>query len=169
MKTKWLVGVLIVSVVLNVAAVGFLAGFLGKGKPGGRVVDPTVGLALLMRNLPDERRQELAREGAPVLSDGELRQSIRISMRELRSAQRTIGQAIAAEPFDPEVLAAALARYREHFADNQAGNHQALVDILARLTAEERRRFLETMRSGHGRRDHARPRRDHPDDPERRR
>ena len=169
MKSKWLVGVLIVSVVLNVAAVGFLAGFLGKGKPGGRVVDPTVGLALLMRHLPEERRQELAREGAPVLSDGELRRSIRISMRELRSAQRTIGQAIAAEPFEPENLAAALARYREHFADNQAGNHQALVDILARLTAEERRRFLDTMRSGPGHRDRARPRRDQPEGSEPRR
>lgn len=156
MKSKWLVGVLIVSVVLNVAAVGFLAGFLGKGKPTGRVVDPTVGLALLMRNLPEERRQELALEGAPVLTDGELRRSIRLSMRELRITQRTIGQVIAAEPLDPGALADALARYREHFDANQADNHQAFVDILARLTPEERRRFLETMRANHHRRS-ARP------------
>ncbi|MYD95841.1 MAG: periplasmic heavy metal sensor [Gammaproteobacteria bacterium] len=165
MRTKWLVGVLIVSVVLNVAAVGFLAGFLGKGKPSGRVVDPTVGLALLMRNLPDERRQELVREGAPVLSDGELRRSIRVSMRELRNGQRTIGQAIAAEPFDPEALADALARYREHFDANQAGNHQAFVDILARLTPEERRRFLATMHTNHHRRGLARPPRGHQERP----
>ena len=162
MKSKWLFGVLIVSVVLNVAAVGFLAGYLGKGKPGGRSVDPTVGLALLIRGLPEERRKQLAREGVPVLSDGELRRSIRVSMRELRGTQRHIGQALAAEPFDPEMLAAALARYRQHFAANQAGNHQALVDILARLTPEERRRFLETMGGNHGRREHARPRRGQP-------
>ena len=163
MKSKWLIGVLIVSVVLNVAAVGFLAGYLGKGKPGGRGVDPTVGLALLIRSLPEERREELARDGVPVLSDGELRRSIRVSMRELRGTQRHIGQAFVAEPFDPEMLATALARYREHFAANQAGNHQALVDILARLTAEERHRFLETMHGNHSRREHARGRRDHPE------
>ena len=120
-------------------------------------MDPTVGLALLMRNLPEERRQELALEGAPVLSDGELRRSIRLSMRELRNTQRTIGQAIAAEPFDPETLADALARYREHFDANQADNHQAFVDILARLTPEERRQFLEAVHTNHHRRTRARP------------
>ena len=146
MKSKWLIGALVVSVALNIAAVGFLAGYASGPKSGARGLDPTAGLARLVRTLPNERRRELAGQGAPVLSEGELRTQIRQSLRELRVSQRTIERAVATEPFDRQRLVEVLARYREHFAHNQAGNHQALVDILARLTPEERRQFLHTMR-----------------------
>ena len=81
-------------------------------------------------------------------------------MRDLRASQRQIADALAEEPFDPEAVAVALARFREHFAANQAGSHEAFVAILDRLTPEERRRFLETMRPGKDRRGRhdARPR-----------
>lgn len=158
MNSKWLIGALVVSAALNVAAVGFLIGYSSSPKPGIRGIDPTAGLARLVRTIPETRREELARDGTTILSDGELRRRIRASLGGLRGSQRIIEGALAAEPFDPDELVKALARYREHFADNQASNHQAFVDILARLTPDERRRFLEEMRSKSGRREHPGPR-----------
>jgi len=156
MKSKWLIGTLIASLALNIAAVGFVAGYVGSTKAGTRGIDPTAGLARLVRMLPEERRRELAVQGASVLAESDQRRQLRRSLGELRGAQRIIARAVSHEPFDQQRLAEALAGYREHFAANQAGNHQALVDILARLTPEERRRFLQTMRAMP--RGHERPR-----------
>lgn len=145
MKSKWLVIALVVSVALNVAALGIGIGFAIGSPHGVRGVDPTAGLARLIRSLPDERREALAREGAPAMSDGEVRRRIGASIRELRVSQRVIARALAKEPFDPDAAATALATFREHWAANQAESHRALVEILVRLTPDERRQFLETM------------------------
>lgn len=157
MRSKWLIVALVVCLALNGLAVGFILGRTGGSPPGARSVDPTIGLTRLIRSLPAQRRDELAREGTPVVSDGELRRRIGTTMRELRQSQRVIGRALADEPFDADKLAVELRVFREHFAANQASNHQALVEILARLTPEERLRFLETMHAGKGRRDHPKP------------
>ncbi len=159
MRSKWLVIALAVSVALNVGMLGVGFGFV-SGSPhwGGRGVDPTAGLARLLRSLPEERREELMRAGAPAISDGELRRRIGSSMRDLRVSQRHIERALAEEPFDPDAAARALARFREHFAANQSDSHKAFVAILERLTAEERRRFLETMRPSKDRRGRHGPR-----------
>ncbi|MDE0177929.1 MAG: periplasmic heavy metal sensor [Gammaproteobacteria bacterium] len=155
MRSRWLVIALAISVALNIGMLGLGIGFATGSPDWGRRVDPTAGLSRLIRSLPEARREELTRTGAPAISDGELRRKIGASMRDLRASQRHIADALAEEPFDPEAVAAALARFREHFAANQAGSHEAFVAILDRLTPEERRRFLESMRPDrdrHGRR-----------------
>ncbi|MYA17645.1 MAG: periplasmic heavy metal sensor [Gammaproteobacteria bacterium] len=86
------------------------------------------------------------------MSDGELRRRIGATIRELRRSQRTIARTLAQEPFDPDAARAALATFREHMAANQASSHQAFVEILGRLTPEERRRFLDQMGSRKDRR-----------------
>ncbi|MDE0419969.1 MAG: periplasmic heavy metal sensor [Gammaproteobacteria bacterium] len=164
MKSKWLVIALVVSVALNVAAVGIGIGF-ATGKPyRNRGIDPTAGLELLIRSLPEERRAELAQEGTPAMSDGELRRRIGATIRDLRRSQRTIARTLAQEPFDPDAASAALAIFREHMAANQASGHQAFVEILGRLTPDERRRFLDQMGSRKDRRGRhpTRPDRDRP-------
>ena len=158
MKSRWLVIALVVSVALNIAALGIGIGFAAGSPHGIRGVDPTAGLARLIRSLPDERREELARTGTPAMSDGDVRRRIGASLRELRVSQRVIARALAEEPFDPDAAAAALATYREHWAANQADSHRALVEILGRLTPDERRRFLESMRPSKDRRDRRGPR-----------
>ena len=157
MKSKWLIGVVVVSLALNITALGFLIGFASGPAPWVRGVDPTVGLARLTRFLPEERREQLAQAGTPAMSGGELRRSIGATLRELRGSQRIIGAVIAADPFDADELAAALAVFREHFAANQADSHKAFVEILKRMTPEERRQFLNTMRSGRHGRNHRNP------------
>lgn len=152
MKSRWLVIALAISVAFNVGMLGLGIGFATGSPNWGRGVDPTAGLARLLRSLPEARREELSQGGAPAMSDGEVRRRIGASMRDLRGSQRMIARALAEEPFDPDRADAALARFREHFAANQASSHEAFVAILERLTPEERRRFLETMRPGKDRR-----------------
>ena len=160
MRSKWLVIALVISVALNVAAIGIGIGF-ATGKPyWSRSVDPTAGLGHLIRSLPEDRRAELARTGTPAMSDGELRRRIGASIRDLRSSQRAIARTLAQEPFDPDAVSAALATFREHMAANHANSHQAFVEILGRLTPEERRRFLDQMNS---RKDHRTRRPPRPD------
>ena len=158
MKSKWLVIALVVSVALNVAAIGFGIGFATGSPAWGRGFDPTAGLARLLRSLPEDRRAELMRTGTTAMSDGELRRRIGTSLRHLRASQHTIARAVAQEPFDPDGVRAALADFREHWSANQTSSHQAFVEILGRLTPDERRRFLETMRPGKDRRPRQGPR-----------
>ena len=158
MRSRWLVIALALSVALNVGLIGVGIGFATGSPHWGRGVDPTAGLARLLRSLPEARREELTRTGAPAISDGELRRRLGASMRELRVSQRQIASALAEEPFDPDAVAAALAIFREHHAANQAGSHEAFVAILERLTPEERARFLETMRPDKDRRGRHGPR-----------
>ncbi len=145
MRSRWLVIALAISVALNVGMLGLGIGFATGSPHWGRGVDPTAGLARLIRSLPEARREELTRTGAPAIADGELRRRIGASMRDLRASQRHLADALAEEPFDPETVAAALARFRTHFAANQTSSHEAFVAILDRLTPEERHGFLETM------------------------
>lgn len=140
MKTKWIVVALGVSLVLNIAAVGYLLGSAsgGASKWRGPGLDPTMGIGRLLRMVPEERRAEsVARE---------TRRDIRASLVEVRRAQRAIDAALAKEPFDSEQLSAALAQFRERFAASQAHSHAALVDIAAGLTPQERQRFLKAVR-----------------------
>ena len=158
MRSRWLVIALAVSVTLNIGLIGVGIGFATGSPHWGRGVDPTAGLARLLRSLPETRREELTRDGAPAISDGELRRRLGVSMRDLRASQRIIARALAEDPFDSDAAAAALARFREHFAANQADSHEAFVAILERLTPEERARFLETMRPDKDRRGRHGPR-----------
>ena len=167
MKTRWLVVALIVSVVVNLALVGFLIGVSGKPpawRPGG--FDAAAGLGRLIRFLPEERRSEVL---GPIGKDG-LRREARGSFRTMRRAQHGIAEALAAEPFDPDKLDAALAAFRDQFDLSQQRSHAAFVTIMEMLTPEERRRFVETMRHmrdpgrDRGRRPEGRRRGDRPRD-----
>ena len=154
MKSKWLIGGLGASLILNLALIGFLIGAaFGPPSPWARRgFDPTDGLARMTRFLGEERRRDLL--------DGQKRREIGASFRELRRTQRAIHEALAAEPFDREALAATLAQFREQFAANQTLSHAALADLIARLTPEERRRFARQRfaRRQDARREDSRPR-----------
>lgn len=140
MSKRALVIALIVSVVANLALIGFLIGTSG-GPPGWRSFgfDVTAGFGRLVRFLPDERRSE-------VLGGIDVRRDIRASLRTMREAQHAIEEAMAAEPFDPAALTAALEGFRGHFTASQQESHAAFVTIMERLTPAERQEFVESMR-----------------------
>ncbi len=144
MKNKWLVAALIASLVLNVAAIGFLIGAASRPAHWSRGhLDATVGLTHLLRFLPNNRRATVLEADAP--NGHGLRRDLRVSVREMRRAQRAMHEAMTAEPFNADALAATLATFREHFAASQGRSHEAFVAIAERLTPAERRQFVEQI------------------------
>ena len=144
MNTRWLLIALGVSLALNLALAGFLAGRAAGPPPFLRPppasFDPTVGLGRLLRFLPEDRRSEVLR--------GIARRDIRRSLASVRQTQRALARHLAQEPFDDQALAATLGRFRDQFAASQAASHAAFVAAAARLTPAERQRFVATMRQG---------------------
>lgn len=142
MKSKWLIGGLAASVVLNLALIGFLIGAASGPPPWARRgFDPTDGLARLMFFLGEDRRKAL-------FGDGRTRREIGASLKDMRRAQRAIGEALTAEPFDRTALATALDQFRDQFEAHQTLSHAVLVDIAERMTPEERRRFVKRRFAG---------------------
>ena len=144
MNTRWLLIALGVSLALNLALAGFLAGraagpppFL---RPSPASFDPTVGLGRLLRFLPEDRRSEVL--------GGIARHDIRKSLASVRRTQRALARHLSREPFDEQALAATLGRFRDQFAASQAASHAAFAAAAARLTPAERQRFVATMRQG---------------------
>lgn len=154
MKTRWLVIALAVSLTLNIAVLGFAIGTASGGisrlsKPS---FDPTVGIARLLRFLPEERRRAISARAD--------RRQVRESLRQLRIAQRAVHDALVQEPFDADALSAALERFREQFATSQTRSHDVLVDIGSKLTPQERAHFVKaigTKRNGRPKRDERPP------------
>lgn len=152
MKRKWLIGGLIASLVFNIGLVGFLIGAASRPALLSRsYLDPAIGLPQLLRFLPPERREAVLER----TRDRELRRHVGGSLRHMRRAQAALHKALAAEPFDADALARALADFREHYARSQSRSHRALVGVAARLTPDERRRFVASIKAK--RRGKARP------------
>lgn len=144
MKHKWLIGGLIASLVFNIGLVGFLVGAASRPALFPRsYLDPAIGLPQLLRFLPPERRKAVLRSAR----DHELRRHVGGSLRHMRRAQAALHEALTAEPFDADALARALADFRGHFAKSQSRSHRAFVQVAARLTPEERRRFVASIKA----------------------
>jgi uncharacterized membrane protein len=139
MRSKWLMLALVVSVVLNLLLAGFVIGRLSGPGPVPAALDPSVGMFRVLPRLPEPRREALeprVREHFRALRD---------ELRRMRATQRSINQALAAEPFSAEDLTAALARFRAALLASQEQNHALLVDIAADMSAAERRLLRDAM------------------------
>lgn len=140
MSRNWLVGGLVVSVVLNLVLVGFVAGRLSfTGAPAGGRMDPTMGYVRLLRFLPEERRETLAPIVRPLLRE------MMPELRTLRADHRAVQTALAAEPFDPEALSKALEDLRRKLNSGQEKAHATLVELAGALTPAERLQLAEAM------------------------
>ena len=89
MRTKWLIGALTVSVVVNLLLTGFVVGRMSGdfGIRGG------IGPVPQLKFLEEDRRRE-------VLQGLETRRAMKPKLRKLRSAQRDMRAALIAEPFE---------------------------------------------------------------------
>ena len=139
-KFRWLAVLLALSVAVNLALAGFVAGRMFSGAHGGLLHDPGLGLVRALRSLPEERREALR----PMLRS-ELR-GLGPRLRHLRGAQRDLIASAAAEPFDRQALEDALERFRNELLSSQERSHRAFAEVMAILSPEERKRVLESMR-----------------------
>ena len=137
-RFRWLVAALVVSLLVNLVLVGFMAGRFSAGQRPH--FDPMMGIRAPTRFLAEERREELK----PVIR--QFREALP-SLRHLRGTQRVLYDAITADPFEREPLEEALASFRSNLLAGQQTGHAAFVNLVEALTPEERARMLKSMRA----------------------
>ena len=69
--------------------------------------------------------------------------ALREERKVLTDARRRVGEALAAEPYDPDALSEALAALRESTSRGQEKLHERLIERAGQLSPEERRAFAE--------------------------
>ena len=135
-KAKWLLAGLIVSVCLNLLVGGMIAGHWfgpmgGMGSKDGGMVMATVPPALR----PVIREKLKARE-----------MEFKVSHNTMHEIRIRVADALAAEPFDPVKLDAALMDLEQSAGNILRLARQGLSEIAAELTPEQRRQWADGWR-----------------------
>ena len=150
MKNKWWVVILALSLLANFALVGFVVGRMSMGAAP-MPINPTIGFARLLHQLPETRREQLRPQMRTYFS------TLRPGLREMRKAQRALANAIVAEPLNPSDIEDALTTLNDHLHGSQRSSHGAFVELISQLSAEERRLIVENLGRRGGRGDGRRP------------
>jgi uncharacterized membrane protein len=137
---NWLLAALAVSLVINLGLGGFVLGRMTGAAPT-PTLDPMLTTLRLVRDLPEQRRQELR----PLLR--EPFRAMRPEIRRMWAAQRRINEALAADPFDPDALDDALAEFRDALVASQQRSHPGLVRLVVAMTPQERVLLRDAMGS----------------------
>jgi uncharacterized membrane protein len=133
---------LAISLGINLALAGFIAGRMIEPRFGPPRLDPALAFFPVVRQLPEERRDVLR----PIMS-AEFA-AVRPNMRRMAAAQRAIRDALTAEPYSEDALADALAEFRSALLASQEDSHAALVRLASALTQDERNMLATSMRHG---------------------
>lgn len=147
---RWVVGVLLLSLMANMIVVGAAAGRMWAHHGGHGWFDRQRhgdGMQGFLRDVPDTRRAELA----------EMIRANRAALREerekVRELRKVVREAMVREPFDKAALESALGEVNT--ARQALGTRVAteLANFLERLTPDERKAFVEKgmRRRGGGR------------------
>lgn len=163
-KRAWARWALVASLCVNLAMAGVIGGAVlrhGAGHPPPPAGLDPVSLMRVMRNLPEDRRDE-ARE---ILRDHRPKFD---ALRPARVASRlAIADALAADPLDGAVLATALDEARRAEAEGREVIDDAFVAFVERLPPAARAKLAKEIREArrwrgkrHGDGDHGRRRRD---------
>jgi len=136
-KIKWSSVVLVGSLTINLLLVGYLVG--QHSRPALRD-DPARVFPRWIKTLPQERQKTLR----PMLRQ-HLRE-LRGPVRGLHQEHTAVHQAITAEPFNAEELAARLSDVRQKNDQLEIKAHQTFVDFVKRLTPAERQAFGADLR-----------------------
>jgi len=137
-----MVGALVLSVAINLALAGFLAGRTLEPRLAPPRMDPTLAFFPVLREFPEARRAELR----PIMR--EQFRNARPDMRRMRDAQRSIRAALTATPFAEAALADALTDFRAALLASQEGSHAALVRLAQALTPAERELLATALGEG---------------------
>lgn len=146
---RWVWVVLIASLAANLFVIGVVARTFWPSRYASASHGGILGnLMAYTRTLPEDRRA-VVRQG---LGKERPLQSMRPLREELRSSRREAARLFKADPFDREAFLAAEARVQATEARIREAAVRAAVDIVGRMTADERAGFLkwrELRRPGH--------------------
>jgi uncharacterized membrane protein len=142
--SRWLIAGLVLSVVVNLLLVGFVAGRLsGFAPPPAFSPDPTAGFYRALGFLSDDRRAAIMPDVRKQMSE------LMPLLRKVRGDQHDVFDALTADPFDPPALDAALADLRANLSAAQVASHHSFVELAKQLTSGERQELARAMRRPH--------------------
>lgn len=138
----WLRVVLFVSLALNLAVAGIVAGFLIKGPPEGGPPPHAerVGGLLSTAMTEDERREV----GRSVFMDMKNNRPDRAA---IESEFAGIVSALRAEPFDKAAFSQSMQRQLEEAVRRQTAGQQILIDYIAEMSPAERQAYADRLES----------------------
>ncbi|QXT40958.1 periplasmic heavy metal sensor [Gymnodinialimonas ceratoperidinii] len=141
---RWLKILLALSLALNLAVAGMVAGAYLRADPAGNrggngIALRTLGLGPFAQALSSEDREELSQR---VQAAGI---EVREERRAVGHALRRIEQALRADPFDRAGAEAALESSRELVIALQASGHAALLDQIDTMDAAERAELADSF------------------------
>ena len=151
MTPRTLAAALVVSLTLNVfvvAAVGGAVVMRHHRMAEERARSPKMGnpIMRIAERLPEDVR---ARYMARLRQDGA---AVRPRMKAARAARAEAAKALAADPYDPSAVTAALDRARSEEAATRATLENTVVDFARDLKPEERALIAQALWEPHGRR-----------------
>ncbi len=139
-NSKWILGALILSVVLNLALAGYLLGQGNQPRQRWLSPDPAAGYFRALGVLPEQRRQELS----PLIRNH--LDSMRPEIRATRQLLRSINQNMRADVLDETRMAQDLAELRRLYGLTQEASHNSFLELVSALSAEERRHLADALR-----------------------
>ncbi len=149
---RWLKPALLVSVALNLLIIGVIAGFMIRHykRSGGHSYRANTMLGFA-RALPAERRLALR----PILD--EIRRSLRPLRHQYKQTRRAVRQAVLAAPFESKVYETAVAKRLQALVELRKARNTLFVQLNEKLSAGERKDYVEWLRQRQYNRRHGRP------------
>ncbi len=140
---RWIKFALIISLGLNLGIAGVLIGTALRAPEARRSnVEAPEGVAMLARAMPQSHQREL-RESLRVQRD-----ELQPDRQELKNLRENFVEALRAEPFDIDVVRQAFATQRRTLDQVTAAGHAAVIDQIAKMSAQERDLYIRRLLSG---------------------
>lgn len=136
---KIMAGALLLSVALNVFAVGFMLGRGGLGDRPSHGRDVSFSPRSLARLLPEEERRTL--RAAMKARQPDLAQAV----RQMRDARRQVARLLRAEVLDSAAMADALGQWASAELALRQGSNAAMIEALSGLDQEQRIALVDRL------------------------
>jgi uncharacterized membrane protein len=139
-KAKWLIGVAVVSLCVNLFLVGLMAGHWIYG-PGlfarGAHDGPRRGFEAMIAGVPEDLR--------PVIKEkfDAAKPQFQAQREQIRAARDKLAAAAKADPFDPTVFDQAFAEFQQTMSGMGAIAHQTIREILPQIPAAQRTELVD--------------------------
>ncbi len=138
-KRKLWLGLLVLSVALNIGLVGYLVGKASRPSTLPTLAPPNALIGHYLRGLPPQRREEIR----PAMR-AHFKQ-LKPSIRARRQAHGYLQQVLVAEPFDAQALQAALVQMGALDSQQQAAQAESLTRLISQLQATERKELATLL------------------------
>jgi uncharacterized membrane protein len=140
-KARWLKIALIVSLALNLMAIGIAAGFILK--PHKDFHSPAMSFHHMTKDLSPESRA-LIKNITKKHKD-----KFRGMLRQIHQQRRAISDLLAAETVDKAELEAAFERLQQLSSDFQGSLHQVMIEAAQQLPREDRQKLQKGLQAEH--------------------